>query len=490
MQFVLVIPPKSATGDETYYFWVLQKWLHETRGHATSIIMPCEYIPAMKDPSRWEFSQQSFNFNQYLPSTQIDENTEIILQTVGGSEDGSSPMADFVDLIIKQDPALTDFYAQNLRAIKKKTKEDLVVVTWLNNSSLRLAAKRENCPIVFNELGPFRKPFYRQTAYWDRHGVNGETEVADRWQQEKEDFSSWRKRAYPQGGSAHDLRIIFADPVSHLTLKEAKRRAEVGIALQVETDSNALAYGNGWNNLALINYMKRSDIAKRALLRLHPGGAAIYSGQLDLSPSPLEFLASVDQIWTVNSSLGIEALFWGKGARIFGDSPIKLITTLDAEDAEVFLEWFLLCYLVPFDLLFDLQYYSWRLGDPSASEIAKRHLIGYRSGAKQPWEKVPFPPKPDENKIVVSFPSPRRAPIELAEQKLDLVRHREYIAKLEKDISELHGLSDERNTLILERDALIDEHRSITTEKDHLTNELKAIKSSLPFRFLKLVRLI
>lgn len=492
MHFVLVIPPTSATGDETYYFWVLQKWLHETRNQRTTIIVPPAYIPALKDNSRWEISEESCNFNQFLPSTGIGKNIEIILHTQSLSDASKDcpPTVEFVDLITREQPALTQFYVNTLEAVKKKTHEDVTVITWLNNSSLRSAAKIVNCLLVFNEFGPFRKPYYRPTAYWDHHGVNGETEVIDRWKREKGDFSSWKKTAYPHGGSADALKALLADPASHSTIKASARRAEIGLALQVETDSNALAYGNGWNNLALISYLKHSDKADKALLRLHPGGSAIYPGRIDLSPSPLEFLASVDEVWTVNSSLGIEAFFWGKSARIFGDSPIKSIATLHAGDREDFLEWFVLCYLVPFDLLFDFEYYLWRFANPSVSEIAVRHMTTYRSGSKQEWERIPFPPEADDRKLTVDFPGPRRAPLELVEQRLELSEQRKYIAKLEKDIRELYLMADERNALIAERDALLVERNAMAAEQENAKSELGAIKSSVPFRFLRRARLI
>lgn len=513
MHFVLCIPPKSATGDQTYYFWVLQKWLHETRDQATSIIIPSEYIPALNDASRWEFTEPSFNFNQYLPSTKIDEKTEIIFypQSLSGTANRRSPITDFIDLMTKEEPALIEFYTKSLEAIKKTTEKDMAVITWLNNSSLRTAVNIANCRLVFNEFGPFRKPFYRPTAYWDRHGVNGDTEVIDRWSREKDDFASWKKIQYPNGGSTDAIRALLADPLSTSTLAKGTGRAKIGVALQVESDSNALAYGCGWNNLALINYLRHSELANDALLRLHPAGSAIYPGRIDLSPSPLEFLANVEEVWTVNSSLGIEALFWGKRARIFGDSPVNPIMTLQGSERVDFLEWFVICYLVPFDLLFDLEYYFWRFGNPSTSEIAKRHMTAYRADAKYSWGNVPFPPKADERKISVDFPTPRRAPLEFVEQKLDLAEQRGYIAKLEKNIRELYLVADERNALVSERDTLLSERSALEVERetllysltvmeaerddaraerDHTRDELTAIKSSRPFRFLRRMRLI
>lgn len=512
MHFVLVVPPISATGDETYYFWVLQKWLHEKREEDTSIILPPPYIQALKEVNtRWEFSEDSCNFNQYLPSTDIRENTEIILHQLSMRDESEDcpPPAKFVDLIMQEQSALIEFYVSALQSIKTRTGDQVAVVTWLNNASLRVAANRTDCKLVFNELGPFRKPYYRPTAYWDRHGVNGETEVADRWQKEKEEFLSWKQSTYPQGGSLTAIRELLANPKSHTSLSMGRKRAEIGVVLQVETDSNALAYGGGWSNLTLVDYVNRSGHADDALLRLHPGGAAIYPGLIDLSPSPLEFLASVGEVWTVNSSLGIEALFWGKQVRILGESPIKLMLEILPEEREDFLAWFFLCYLISFDLLFDAEYYTWRLENPNAGEIAERHISSYLAGPKLKWQSIPFPPEADANKLTVNFPSPRLAPITLATQNFDLEEQKGYIRTMEKDIQALYPIVSERDALLVERDSLIRQREELfvqqeelvakreelafqrdvlTAERDIASSELTSIKRSRVFRLLKRIR--
>ncbi|CAN7143798.1 hypothetical protein LJR011_000006 [Agrobacterium tumefaciens] len=507
MHFVLVVPPLSATGDETYYFWVFQKWLHETKEFKTSIITTPQYISALEEMSRWEFSARSFNFNQYLPTKSIGSHVEIVIQPQSLAEqiDNSPPTATFIDLITREQIALTKFYVDTLREIKTRVRDEIAVVTWLNNASLRTAANELHCPLIFNEFGPFRKPYYRPTAYWDRRGVNGETDVSNRWQFEKQDFMSWKTMAYPNGGALHALRALLAEPASHLIMKEGGQRAKVGVALQVETDSNALAYGGGWTNLSLVNHISRSKIAKESILRLHPSGWAVYPGRIDLSPSPLEFLANIEEIWTVNSSLGIEALFWGKKAQIFGDSPVKLITQMAGDEAESFLEWFILCYLVPFDLLFDLDYYVWRLGNPSVQEIALRHLSAYETRSKHQWENIPLPPRADGGKLTVDFPSPQQVPAILAQQKLDLAKQQQKIEEVESNISQLESLIERQSALLEEREASIIEHQrallaetegkliereASATESRKLREELEAIKSSTPFRLLRRARLI
>lgn len=519
MHFVFVVPPVSATGHETYYFWVLQKWMHETRDKKTTIIMPEAYVTALGDNTRWELSEQSINFNQFLPSSSISQTTDVILYPHSSSSSADRPpTTEFVELIGQDIPALKQFYVEALREIKEKASEPVGVVTWLNNASLRSAAYSEDCPLVFNEFGPFRKPYYRPTAYWDRHGVNGETEVEKRWQHEKAEFTAWRNSAYPDGGSTEDLRLLLADPLSAQIIRGSEPQAKIGLALQVETDSNALAYGNGWNNLSLINHARRSADAETALLRLHPGGAAIYPGRIDLRPSPLEFLASVDEVWTVNSSLGIEAIFWGKSARIFGDSPIKPIDNLQTAERDLFLEWFALCYLIPFDLLFDFDYYSWRLTSPPLSEIARCHSDAYRSEPKHQWGTVPFPPSADSRKLSVDFPGPQRAPVQFAELKLETLEQKQYIAKLEKDFQGEPSILEERKSLLVEQNKLLTERDALMIERDRLLNErsrmlmeqrilasektkaiakydlatreLGTIKSSIPFRLLKRLRIL
>lgn len=156
--------------------------------------------------------------------------------------------------------------------------------------------------------------------------------------------------------------------------------------LQVEDDSNIIAYSNGFDNPEIVDYVKSKTSS--VLIRKHPYGRVNYkdieNGSEDLTPQ--EFIALCEKIITINSSVGFEALLWGKPSEILGDSPFSFIS----RDSTVFvdaLRFALLNYLVPFDFLFNKEYYDWRITMPDEDSIREKHLLYYLN-LKHGWNKT------------------------------------------------------------------------------------------------------
>ena len=117
------------------------------------------------------------------------------------------------------------------------------ILTWCNCPSLSAAAEEKGIPVVHLELGPLRWPQYRPTAYLDFSGVNGNTEVERRYLE-----SGFRPGA---GLDIEALRRFFYQAGDGET---PAARFDLGVALQVEDDSNLLAFGHGFDNQSLLVY--------------------------------------------------------------------------------------------------------------------------------------------------------------------------------------------------------------------------------------------
>lgn len=256
------------------------------------------------------------------------------------------------------------------------------VVTWCNTPSLTLAAESRGLPVIHNEMGPLRRPYYEHTAYFDFMGVNGNTEVVSRLEKLKKtnDYQYIKDRSL----SAETILLLLAQPAALNDIKRAvSTEYDFGIPLQVEDDSNIIAYGNGFNNFELIRLMR--NLSDNILIRKHPWGYVDYR-EIDknaVATSPITFIKLCDCIATTNSSMAYEAVLLNKKAMIFGDSPFKILSqiesTIDASNDELItnINFISFCYLIPFRFLYDYDYYCWRLSEPSEREIFNFHLNFY-----------------------------------------------------------------------------------------------------------------
>ena len=251
------------------------------------------------------------------------------------------------------------------------------VFTWCNYASLTEATRQLDVPLIHCELGPLRHPWYRPLGYLDFSGVNGQTESEARY-----------RRAHDGGplgrvfNDIAELKRFF----SRAGPKSGELDAALGIPLQVEDDSNVLAYGRGFDMAGVVQYAREQFTAEELLVRPHPGAMMQPkpSGRIDNSPTSADFVARCERILTLNSSVAVEAMLQQKPVTILGESPARHLAGQTLEGARTAnleeLEFLLLNYFVPYQLLFDIDYLHWRLTAPSEAEIRVRHLSRLRSG--------------------------------------------------------------------------------------------------------------
>lgn len=329
-------------------------------------------------PSRTDFGQHALR----LISEDIFE--ELLRECLG------NPIEAFRRVLTQRIPALEAAIDQALTAEIAAGATIEAIVSWCNCPSLAAAANRHGIRVVYLEVGPLRAPEYRPTAYFDFSGVNGNTEAAAR-------FAAIGGEPPAQGLDA--LRAFF-------TLQQASPNTvpsgRVGVVLQVEDDSNLVAYGNGFDNQSLIVHAKLR-YARRAnlVVRSHPGsGYWLKPGhgfELDQSPDSITFVRSCDRILTINSSVGLESVLWGVPVTVLGDTSYAfLLEARDRRGLLARLAFYLFGYLVPRPLLFDLDYLRFRLTQPSEARIVDCHLRSYVPGRdfanadldEEPWRLI------------------------------------------------------------------------------------------------------
>jgi hypothetical protein len=292
-------------------------------------------------------------------------------------------------------PPLCRRLAEIFRTVSQKSPID-AVVSFGNCASLRKVAKQFGVPVIHNELGALRAPLFQPTVYVDFRGVNGNTEAAARFQRFKCEVE---REGMPLLSRQELCELVAAAPIQPPVQPEPCE-FDLGLALQVEDDSNLIAFGNGYSNYELIVTALQFVEVERLLVRPHPFGSLDYRRtawkpiQIDESPTSIDFIRRCKRIATINSSVALESMLIGRPACILGQSPFDFMATggfagLFQQTGEcsperlLQLNFAVLGYLVPESLLFELPYYCWRLRRPSELEIYRFHLNYYRAQAER-----------------------------------------------------------------------------------------------------------
>ena len=262
------------------------------------------------------------------------------------------------------------------------------VLSWSNCPSLQSACDKLSIPVIYNELGPLRSPYFIQTAYFDFKGVSAQTSASLRFRQFINDFIN-NKRFLLQ---SHEILSLFVLPEKLNEFNEIpqQNQYELGFALQTE-DHNYCVYNYlGCINIEFIKAFQNNISSELILIRKHPASVADYSlyGTLDDSLSATHFIHKCDKIATINSGTALEAILLDKEVILHGDSPFKIIelaTDYDlGADFNLFVKNFLtISFLTPFDLITNIAYIHFRLSNPSEFQIFLYHLTYYQSLQKK-----------------------------------------------------------------------------------------------------------
>ena len=401
MKFITFLYPYDIRNIEAPHIWLLYKQLEKISPENLFCIGSNDYFngkQCFKEEKRWEVNWAEKGWrvsdditNKYVINKDIFKALESIEVT---------PNRVWSSLISEVYPPLVSALESYFEVIIQENSID-AIYTLCNCASLSQVSKKYNIPIIHIELGALRAPHYINTAYFDFKGVNGNTESKKRY----EDCTSEEnyKNKVPFLGREQLLGFIrrnnndkakglikkITRKIRSLLKRYRSDEYEIGLPLQVEDDSNMLSYSKGFNNIELISYAHKYFSKEKVLVRKHPGGHAHYKVENnDDSLSPYQFLDRCKRIVTINSSMGLEALLNGKPAWITGESPfsfcssqtINLDEYQEAKNLDERLNFAVFGYLVPFDLLFDLEYINFRLNHPKETDIYLKHFNFWMHG--------------------------------------------------------------------------------------------------------------
>lgn len=369
--------PYPVRGIRAPYLWVFYKWLSQLTERSLFIVGE-DYLRSPEcfiNDGRWELSAETRHVYKYdipTPNAFAKHDIRTLTNEIFAAlltDCHSNPLTLFRRLLTERIPVLEGAFEAALTAAEKEGTSLEAIVTWCNCPSLNAIAAKRRLRVVHLEVGPLRAPLYRPTAYFDFSGVNGNTEAERRYAK--------LPRTDRMMGADH-LQEFFS-----LSKIPPRGMANfTGLALQVEDDSNLVAFGNDFDNQAATTYLRLMHGSEGPLtIRSHPGSLFKVSGdwfESDRSYDSLEFILRCHHIVTINSSIGLEALLLGTKITILGDSSFAFILSTDDKHERLSrLAFYLFAYLIPGEFQFDLRYLRFRLTDPDEASIVTRHLDAY-----------------------------------------------------------------------------------------------------------------
>lgn len=379
--FAAFLYPFPVRGLPAPYLWVCYKLLGDLGAEHVAVIASADYF---RSPIELK-AQGRFDCHAPInPELGFEVPTEAKLATLERAHIPTSiyrrlkawlPCDEQVwrFLITQVDDELVDVICHKVTTISAgRACEGLI--TWCNFASLREAARRLGLPVLHCELGPLRRPRLRGLGYLDFRGVNGCTEAQARQENAPDLPQHFR--------DLDELRRFFGLPAAD---EHPAPDAALGVPLQVEDDSNVLAYGRGFDMNLLLRYAEEAFAQNDILIRPHPGARFLPkpTRRIDTSTTSTEFVLRCERILSLNSSVAVEALLLGRPVTMLGESPASHIAGRSVAEprraTQRELEFLLLNYFVPYELVFDLDYFRWRLTGPSEAAIRRRHLEHWES---------------------------------------------------------------------------------------------------------------
>lgn len=296
----------------------------------------------------------------------------------------------YLSLLREPYEPLVDMLCGFIEDIKKKYSEPIEAFCVLcHNPSLSAAAEKYNIPVLHLEMGCFREPVYMKTAFMDLQSLHGGNTTEVRYARFTKEMKNDKHLL-----SEKELLALMLRPENMKQLNKygCLPKKKCGAALGYTIVELFLAQSGFLDSELLFRIAKKYG-ADNMLIRSHPSDPyrakyPQYGKCYDVSGnSTIDFILSCEEIFSIGSNVGIEAMFWGRRAHTIVKSPSYYGSAHTVEEKAppvdpLYLNFFALNYLIPFEFMMDPEYIRWRLTDPSEKEIFEKHLSVHLANKK------------------------------------------------------------------------------------------------------------
>ncbi len=373
----------DTVGDGCQLTWVFNKAVSFSKNYEWPVIAQKQYF----DHYLEDTSVQNAEYSDYdVPQPEfLSKITSIIIPE------------ELVENYISKFPSQIDAYLNSVRYEWKEMTEFLIDVIYQVEKkygekveaimSMRyykfLNEACINCGVstLYYEWGPFRAPNYRNTAYLDFKGLQGNASIKENYILFKEQLE---KQEIPILNSKEILSLFLKRDKLNYLWKNVIPEYEIGITAGYTTPCVTTPY----NAITLDEMVYRSRKIfqpNEISIRLHPGDPLKTQpsyGQVD-SGELLDFILKSKRIVCNGSNMAYEAALYNRPTYDLGWSQFSFMvnTTLNGLEDKVpdkqVLSFVAFGALIPFELLNSVEYLRFRLNKPSLVEIYLYHLRYY-----------------------------------------------------------------------------------------------------------------
>lgn len=381
--FVFTLDPAK----DNYYLWIFYKFLNTAKKYNWPIIAQENYFINPEVFTQRGFAETSIGvgeaFEYDVPT--LDDMNKIQKYPISKEweenlvKEYGSQSATWLYLLKERSENFEEYISSIIDDIFQKNQDTIEgIFTFCHIPSLSYVAEKRNIPVLHFEWGPLRGPVYRKTAYMN---FDMENELQKRY----EKFISEIQENSVYLLSRKEILSMFLDYkyIDNINLLDCRPEYEMGIACTYSMDMLSLASSAFLNNLEHITMAKRYYNEKVLAIRLHPGDPV--KGRpsehlIDNSPTAMQFITRCKRISVIASNIAFEAMLLERTAYVLGNSPYAFKAQQDLSNVNEsvvdleFVNYVIFAYLIPYELMLDVEYLRWRLTNPTEIEIYNYNL--------------------------------------------------------------------------------------------------------------------
>ncbi|MCU6760821.1 Uncharacterised protein [uncultured Roseburia sp.] len=389
MYIPIIIDPCSFY--ESRYLWEYLKYLYHCYNNNWPIISTQYFINYRKNIIESNVYEKDFySLHQYRLLSEEEENSVVRCSLSNDiftnlERKLGSKLAVRLFLLENRYMPLEKEIKYLLRNLKKKFNQRIEgILNWnAHFVSIRYVAEKMGIPVITNEFC-LRFPEYRPTAYFCYDEIYTSKEIKERYKNFVKQLPDCKFKLF----SNKELLALFLAPekLNLLDMYEISAKYEMGMA-GCHPLIPTFFVKSKYTDLELLQDLRCVYPESDILFRMHPGDEpyrATYTAKnLDDSLSSSEFILKSNRIAAQGSNILLEAMLWGKKVYTHDISPFTNwcetnYFNLEGKNVPIeFLNFVLLAYLVPYELICDEKYLNWRKSRPSEIKLFMCHLKYY-----------------------------------------------------------------------------------------------------------------
>jgi len=382
-----VIFSLSPTFDNLMYSWVFYKGISLAKNYGWPVFAQRQYFEAKERQKQLGFLTEAFakgnDYDLYSPADEscyirVEFPEERIQRYIAKYPSQTDA---YLASMAEPWPEMTTFMVETVRTIEKQLGEKADAFMCLHDTPfIRDAARQLGIDIIHFEWGPFRATTYRNTAYLDLKGSVCDGEMLERYEKFKLIQSE-----VPLLGSKEILSLFLKDEyLDYAVAEDEEPIYEAGLALGYNVIHNFASLTQS-SAIEALSAVHKEVGTEKIWVRYHPGDPihAKLAGIEEHQGPLIDFIKKSKRIVCINSNVAFEAMLFHRPAYdlgmskygVIGNHSLKGLTDNLPEDD--FLSFIAFGYLIPFELLKNVEYLRWRLSRPGEKEIYLYHLSYY-----------------------------------------------------------------------------------------------------------------